>query len=62
MRIPEPGTRIALVRVNDPYTRLAPGTHGTAGRYSDIGGLNVTWDDGSRLSLIPSDGDEWRVL
>lgn len=62
IEIPERGTRIELVRVNDPHTRLRPGAQGTAGRYNEMGGLAVAWDDGSGLSLLPDEGDAWRVL
>lgn len=60
--IPEPGTRIELVHTNDAHTLLRPGAQGTAGRYDRLGGLSVAWDDGSRLSLLPDEGDTWRAL
>lgn len=68
IEIPEPGTRIALVQLNDPYVArsgrsgLRPGAQGTAGRYDRLGGLSVVWDNGSRLSLLPDEGDAWRAL
>jgi hypothetical protein len=60
--IPERGTRVELVHTSDPHTRLRPGARGTTGRYSELGGLSVAWDDGSRLSLLPDEGDTWRIL
>jgi hypothetical protein len=61
--IPERGTRIELVHTSDLHTRLRPGDQGTTtGRYSELGGLSVAWDDGSRLALLPDEGDAWRVL
>lgn len=60
--IPVPGIRIELVRTTDPHTNLRPGDRGTAGRYNDMGGLSVTWDNGSTLSLLPDEGDAWRII
>jgi hypothetical protein len=68
IEIPEPGTRIELVQLNDPYvtrrgrSQLRPGAQGTAGCYDRLGGLSVVWDNGSRLSLLPDEGDAWRAL
>ena len=62
------GDRIKLVSTKDEHTRLRPGDLGTV---TDIrvvrgpfGGLNVsvTWDSGSRLSLLPFEGDEFEVV
>ena len=63
------GDRVALVHTGDPFTRLAPGAEGTftGVQHVDFGTerftqLNVRWDDGSTLMLIPEDGDQIRKV
>ena len=65
--LPEPGTRVKAVSwqpaaVDDNLT-VPPGTEGTVVGGS-VGGnwwqLWVTWDNGSRLSMV--DGDRYEVL
>ncbi|WP_335989840.1 DUF4314 domain-containing protein [Glycomyces sp. MUSA5-2] len=57
------GDRVALVRMNDPFTDLAPGALGTVMSWqSDIGHLEVLWDNGSSLTVIPAAGDRVRPL
>ena len=46
------GTRVALVRMDDPYTRLRPGDKGTVLYVDDAGGAQITWDNGSSLAAI----------
>lgn len=60
--IPERDARVRFVHTDDPYTRLRPGDEGTAGRFTQLGGLSVRWDHGSTLSLLPDEGDQWEVL
>ena len=55
------GRRVRLVWTSDPYTRLSPGSLGTADFYDDVGTLQVKWDDGSHLGLIPH-VDRWELL
>ncbi len=45
------GTRIELVRMDDPY---APpiGTKGTVVGVDDIGSILVEWDNGSSLNVV----------
>lgn len=50
-----------LVRVQDPYTTLRPGSRGTVGFIDAIGTVHVNWDDGRSLGLVPG-VDEWVVL
>lgn len=53
-----PGDRVELVRTDDPHTRLRPGDRGTVRRVrSQVGEtvVNVAWDGGSTLSLLPQD-------
>lgn len=43
------GTRVALVSMNDPYTKLRPGDQGTVIAVDDIGTVHIQWDSGSTL-------------
>lgn len=47
-----PGTRVALVQMEDPYTRLKPGEKGTVIDVDDIGTIHVNWDSGSSLGVV----------
>ena len=48
-----PGTRVELVKMNDPYnTKLTPGSKGTVVTVDDIGTIHVSWDCGSSLGII----------
>lgn len=47
------GTRIVLIDMDDPYTKLRPGDKGTVMGVDDAGQIMMQWDSGSRLSLIP---------
>lgn len=46
-----PGTRVRLIRMNDPYTKLSPGESGTVTGVDDIGTIHVSWDCGSSLGV-----------
>lgn len=53
-----PGDRVELVRTDDPHTRLRPGDRGTVRRVRAQGDetvVDVTWDGGSSLTLLPED-------
>ncbi|MGW3246625.1 DUF4314 domain-containing protein [Streptomyces sp. NPDC001070] len=57
------GQRIALVRTTDNHTELRPGDEGTVRSFNHaLQQLNVTWDSGSRLSMLLDDGDEVRRI
>ena len=45
------GTRIELVSMNDPYTRLRPGDKGTVVYVDDMATIHVNWDCGSSLGV-----------
>lgn len=49
-RFPE-GTRVALVRMDDPYSKLNPGDKGTVRNVDDAGTIHVRWDCGSGLGV-----------
>ena len=54
------GDRIAL---EYPRTRLQPGDEGTVTSYDPRHGqLNVRWDSGSTLAMLPGDGDRVRLI
>jgi Domain of unknown function (DUF4314) len=59
-----PGDRVELVATTDPYTRLRPGDHGTVTSLSDHPEptIEVQWDDGSSLAILPHAGDQVRLL
>ena len=52
------GRRVKLLHCSDPYTRLAPGTEGTAKFMDAAGTLHVDWDDGSTLGMVSGE-DVW---
>jgi hypothetical protein len=45
------GTRVKLISINDPYSRLKPGETGTVDSVDDIGTIHVSWDCGSTLGV-----------
>lgn len=46
------GSRVELVRMNDPYSKLKPGDRGTVEFIDDIGTLFCSWDRGSTLGVV----------
>jgi hypothetical protein len=50
-----PGDRVELVATDDPYTRLRPGDRGTVTGVREVPEptIDVQWDDGSTLSVLP---------
>jgi len=46
------GTRVELVSMNDPYSRLKPGDRGTVESVDDTGTVFVSWDCGSGLGVV----------
>ena len=46
------GTRVELVSLEDPYSRLPEGTRGTVDAVDDIGTIHARWDNGSRLGVV----------
>jgi hypothetical protein len=55
------GKRVKLIRMEDPYTDLSYGDEGTIKFTDDIGNIQVKWDKGSSLALIP-EIDEYEIL
>ena len=62
------GDRIELVSLNDPFTKLKPGDLGTVtsvrapSQWRSEWVIGVKWDSGSTLSLLPDEGDSFRVV
>lgn len=46
------GKRVILVKMDDPYTHIPPGTEGTVTNVDDIGTIHVNWDTGSSLGVV----------
>ena len=46
------GTRVRLVRMTDPYTKLQHGELGTVEFIDDIGTIFCAWESGSRLGVV----------
>lgn len=55
------GTRISLVKMDDPYSKLQPGDRGTVNFVDDAGNIDVSWDIGEGLSIAYGE-DECRKL
>ena len=55
------GTRVALVSMADPYSRLKPGDRGTVSHVDDTGTVFVDWDCGSGLGVVYGE-DRIRIL
>ncbi len=46
------GTRVELVHMDDPYTKIPEGTKGTVLVVDDTGTIHVKWDNGSSLGVV----------
>lgn len=46
------GTRVELIQMDDPYTRLRPGDKGTVQFVDDTATIFVVWDSGSGLGIV----------
>ena len=47
-----PGTRVQLLRMDDPYAPVPSGTRGTVTHVDDMGQLQMRWDNGQSLALF----------
>ena len=45
-------TRVELVQMDDPYTKLKPGDRGNVDHVDDAGGIHIQWDNGSGLAAV----------
>jgi hypothetical protein len=59
-----PGDRVELVATTDPYTRLRPGDRGiiTSITNRPEPTIDIQWDNGSTLAILPDAGDQIRLL
>lgn len=55
------GTRIELIRMDDPWSSLKAGDRGTVEMVDDAGTIHMRWDSGSGLGLVPGE-DAFRVV
>ena len=56
------GTRVRLVKMDDPYNKkLVSGSLGTVTHVDDIGSIHVHWDCGSSLAVIYGE-DECEIV
>ena len=46
------GTRVELIHMDDPYSRLKPGDKGTVRLVDDTATVFVDWDCGSGLGVV----------
>ena len=53
------GTRVELIRLDDPYRTIPAGTIGTVEFVDDAGQIHTVWEDNGSLALIPGE-DEWK--
>lgn len=55
------GTRIMLLKMEDPFTQLKRGDMGNVTHVDDAGQIHMFWDNGSSLALVPGE-DEFMKL
>ena len=55
------GKRVELLSTTDPYTTLKPGDKGTIEFVDDLGTVHISWDNGSKLGLVPGE-DQFKIL
>lgn len=46
------GTRVELIWMDDPYSKLKPGNRGTVDFVDDTGTIFCSWDCGSKLGIV----------
>ena len=46
------GTRVELIAMDDPYSKLKPGDKGTVKFVDDTGTIHVNWDNHSCLGIV----------
>ena len=55
------GTRVELIHMDDPYSKLKNGDKGSVTGVDDIGTIFVSWDCGSSLGIVYGE-DSCRVI
>lgn len=56
-----PGTRLMLLKMNDPYSPVESGTRGTVTLVDGAGTIHMQWDNGRTLGIVPGE-DTFRKL
>ena len=56
-----PGTRLELISMGKDPDPVPPGTRGTVERVNSYGDIEMSWDNGRSLRLIPGE-DSFRKL
>ena len=46
------GSRVELVRMDDPYREMPPGLKGVVTGVDDSGSIHVNWENGSTLAVV----------
>lgn len=55
------GTKVKLIRMDDPYRKIPAGTIGTVNLVDDAGNIHTSWEGYGALSMIPG-VDEWERI
>ncbi len=55
------GTKVRLIRLDDPYHKIPQGTIGTVEFVDDAGQIHTRWNGHGSLPLIYG-GDEWEKV
>lgn len=55
------GKKVKLIKMVDPYTDLKSGDMGVIDFVDDAGQIQVSWENGSKLALIPG-VDQYEIL
>lgn len=55
------GTRIRLIYMSDPYRPVPSGTKGTVRYVDDAGDIQMSWDNGQGLALVPHE-DQFETI
>ena len=55
------GTKVELIRLDDPYRKIPSGTIGTVEFVDDAGQLHTSWEGNGSLALIYG-VDDWRKI
>lgn len=48
----KPGTKVKLVRMNDPFTYIPAGSIGVVTVVDDAGTIHTAWSNGSSLGVV----------
>ena len=55
------GTKIRLIKMDDPYHPVPSGTIGVVDCIDDMNQIHMNWETGSSLALIPN-VDEFEII